>query len=184
MKILLVIFFFHSSMTCAKEIQYEGSVIFKNKTNIPHVSIETTSKTFEKLSAVFSEDLNAVNKIEVSMDTSTLKAALYLKNHQLYQRDISGLKKSKDIASFKMLMEKIECLKQGENLKCTGKADFLVGKAGFSKKLSFLFDKKRNTDISFVVSKKAIALPSPEYMGIKFEDNVLVIMKVRKKEIL
>lgn len=176
-----VIIVLYSSLLYSKEVQYLGTVAIKNKTNIPEVTVVSSTNKFQKFSTVFSEDMNSLSRIEIVVNTSSLETAVYLKNHHLYQQDFSFFTKSKSPVFFKMLMEKIQCSKKNINLNCSGIAEFMIGKLGFTRKLEFTLDKNRNTSLSFTISKKELALKSPQFLGIELEDNVLVSLTTRKK---
>lgn len=182
MKIFFLILLYSTSLFC-KEVQYNGTIFFRSKTNIPKVSLEASSNEFDKLQAIFTDDTNALSKIEIVLDIAKFKTGLYLDNRQIYQQNLSWLLKKDEPVYFKMKMDHIVCLKQKltKKLFCNGNADFLAGKAGFAKPINFILDENKNTVINLILSRKKIGLPSPKKFGFEVDDKVWVYLKVLKK---
>lgn len=182
MKKFLLVLFYSSSLFC-KEVQYSGTVFFRSKTNIPRVSLEARTDEFEKLQAIYTDDTNALSKIEIAIDVAKFKTGLYFDTRQIYQQNISWLIKKDEPIYFKMKMDRIVCLKQKltQKISCNGLADFLAGKAGFSKQINFILDEKKNTIINLILSRKKIGLSTPEKFGFEVDDKVWIYLKVVKQ---
>ena len=80
-----------------------------------------------------------------------------------------------------MVLEKPICEKVGLGIKCKGDGNFTFGKKAFSKKIEMNFDNKQNTNVSFNVSLKELALEIPSYLGVELEDNVIVKVMASRK---
>lgn len=169
------------STSFAKESQYAGEVSFKAETNMPGVSIEGNSKTFKVLKADFSDDNSSLKKIEAEIDAETLKTGIDIRDQHMYEKVFFELSGKTKPALLKMVMDKSNCEKKGDQLNCTGDASFTLGKKSFTRKLDLKFDNKLNTDVLFNVSLKELALEIPSYLGIELEDSVSVNMKAIKK---
>ncbi len=180
--VLITLFLIFSPVLFSKEILYSGDVSFRAETNVPGLTIEGSSKIFKKLSADFSDDLLTLKKIEVELDAQTLKTGIDLRDQHMFEKVFLVLSAKEKPALLKMNLDKATCEKTASILiKCNGEANFLFGKKAFSKKIELNFDKNQNTDVSFNISLKELAIEIPSYLGIELEDSVVIKMKVFKK---
>ena len=179
--LLASIILFSATSIYAKEAEYNGEVSFKADTNMPGVNIEGSSKVFKTLKADFTDDLQGLKKIEAEIDAETLKTGIELRDHHMYEKVFLVLSAKEKPALLKMVLEKPICEKVGLGIKCKGDGNFTFGKKAFSKKIEMNFDNKQNTNVSFNVSLKELALEIPSYLGVELEDNVIVKVMASRK---
>ena len=166
MKFLIVFIFLLSLSTpytsvYSKETQYNGDVTFRSETNMPGVNIEGNSKVFRILKADFSDDYLSLKKIEAEIDAETLKTGIDLRDRHMYEKVFLALSANEKPALLKMLMDKSTCEKKGDKLHCAGEASFTFGKKNFTRKLELKFDNKLDTEVTFNISLKELALEIP-----------------------
>jgi hypothetical protein len=180
--VLFLSFFFFSHFTAqAAPTQYQGEATFKAETNMPGVAIEGSSKNFRTLQAEFSEDKLMLKKLEAELDAETLKTGIDLRDQHMFEKVFLVLSAKEKPSYLKLTMDKSDCLKDGKNLNCSGEGHFIFGKKIFNKKINLKFDENLNTQTSFNVSLKELALEIPSYLGIEVEDLVNVQVKASRK---
>lgn len=170
-----------SSALYSKVADYSGEATFKAETNMPGVNIEGSTKTFKTLKADFNDDFQGLKKIEAEIDAETLKTGIELRDHHMFEKVFLVLSAKEKPSLLKMILENAVCEKEGNGLKCKGDANFTFGKKAFIKKLEVSFDKNQNTNVSFNVSLKELALEIPSYLGIELEDQVSVKVSASRK---
>jgi hypothetical protein len=168
------------TLNSAMAIQYSGEARFKAETNMPGVSIEGTTKTFKTLKAEFSADNASLKSIEAEIDAETLKTGIELRDHHMFEKVFMVLSDKQKPSLLKLNLDKADCKKEGKNLNCTGDGHFVFGKKSFDKKINIAFDENLNSQTTFNISLKELALEIPGYLGIELEDQVNVNVKGTK----